>query len=115
MRAYRFDELSGVDGLRLRDEDSPAPQRGELLLKVRAVSLNFRDIAIARREYVRSTVPGLVPCSDAAAEVVAIGEGVDDFRTGDRVLGNFHPRWYGGPPPATIEAELRQRPGRLAV
>jgi len=52
MRVYRFDELSGVDGLRLHDEDSPAPQRGELLLKVRAVSLNFRDIAIARREYV---------------------------------------------------------------
>jgi NADPH:quinone reductase-like Zn-dependent oxidoreductase len=105
MRVYRFDELSGVDGLRLHDEDSPAPQRGELLLKVRAVSLNFRDIAIARREYVRSTVPGLVPCSDAAAEVVATGDGVDDFHTGDRVLGNFHPRWYGGPPPATAEAD----------
>jgi NADPH:quinone reductase-like Zn-dependent oxidoreductase len=105
MRVYRFDELSGVDGLRLHEEDSPIPQRGELLLKVQAVSLNFRDIAIARREYVRGTVPGLVPCSDAAAEVVAIGDGVDDFRTGDRVLGNFHPRWYGGPPPATIEAD----------
>jgi NADPH:quinone reductase-like Zn-dependent oxidoreductase len=105
MRLYRFDELTGVDGLRRHDEDVPSPQRGELLLKVRAVSLNYRDIAIARKEYVRPAAIGLVPCSDAAAEVVEIGADVEDFAVGDRVLGTFHPRWYGGALPPTAAAD----------
>jgi NADPH:quinone reductase-like Zn-dependent oxidoreductase len=105
MRVYRFDELTGVDGLRLHDEDVPRPQRGELLLKVLAVSLNYRDIAIARREYVRPAATGLVPCSDAAAEVVETGEGVEDYGVGDRVLGTFHPRWFGGALPPTAAAD----------
>ncbi|BBZ26474.1 NADPH:quinone oxidoreductase [Mycolicibacterium madagascariense] len=105
MRVYRFDELTGVDGLRRHDEEMPRPQRGELLLKVRAVSLNYRDIAIARKEYVRPAAIGLIPCSDAAAEVVETGEGVEDFAVGDRVLGIFHPRWFGGPMPPTAAAD----------
>ncbi|MET0703316.1 MAG: NAD(P)-dependent alcohol dehydrogenase [Mycobacterium sp.] len=105
MRVYRFDELTGVDGLRLHHEEVPSPQRGELLLKIKAVSLNYRDIAIARREYVRPFAQGLVPCSDAAAEVVETGEGVEDFAAGDRVVSLFHPRWFGGERPPTFEAD----------
>ncbi|SBS76072.1 putative alcohol dehydrogenase [uncultured Mycobacterium sp.] len=105
MRVIRVDEPTGVDGLRLHDEPTPSPQRGELLLHVRVVALNYRDGAIAAGRYVRKSRAGLVPCSDAAAEVVEVGEGVEDYRPGDRVLSTFHPRWFGGAPPPTLEAD----------
>lgn len=105
MRVYRFDNPRGLDGLALHDEPTPSPQRGELLVKIRAVSLNYRDIAIPLGRYVRDSRSGLVPCSDAAAEVVDVGEGVEDYRRGDRVVSTFHPRWFGGPLPATANSD----------
>jgi NADPH:quinone reductase-like Zn-dependent oxidoreductase len=105
MHVYRFDNSRGLDGLELHDEPVPSPQRGELLLKIRAVSLNYRDIAIPLGRYVRDSKSGLVPCSDAAAEVVEVGEGVDDYRPGDRVISIFQPRWFGGPLPATANSD----------
>ena len=80
MRAYRFDSFEDLDALRLREEPDPRPQRGEVLVRVRAVSLNYRDIAILRGRYPRKAVPGLIPISDAAGEIVAIGEGVRAFQ-----------------------------------
>lgn len=105
MRAFRTDEPTGTGGLRLHDEPDPSPQRGELLLRVRVVALNYRDGAITQGRYVRSSRIGLVPCSDASAEVVDVGADVDDYRPGDRVLSAFHPRWFGGPPPPSLEAD----------
>lgn len=96
VRAYRLDDFTGVDDLHLREEDEPRPQRGELVVRVRAVSLNFRDIAMVRDKYPMPHKKGLIPTSDAAGEVVEIGEGVDAFKVGDRVMGTFHPRWFGG-------------------
>ncbi len=105
MRAYRLDDFTGLDDLRMRDEDDPRPQRGELLVRVRAVSLNFRDIAMVRDRYPVPHKKGLIPVSDAAGEVVEVGAGVDAFRVGDRVMGTFHPRWYGGRMPANVFAD----------
>jgi NADPH:quinone reductase-like Zn-dependent oxidoreductase len=102
MRAYRFDSFDSLDELRLRDEADPRPQRGEVLVRVEAVSLNFRDLAMLRGRYPRACHPGLIPTSDGAGEVVAVGEGVEAFKVGDRVMGAFHPRWFGGEMPATI-------------
>lgn len=102
MKVYRLDSFGDLDALRLREEADPEPQRGEVLVRVRAVSLNFRDIAIVRGRYPRKAVPGLIPVSDAAGEVVAVGEGVEAFSVGDRVMGAFHPRWFGGEMPSTI-------------
>ncbi len=99
MRAYRFDEPKSLDALRAREEPAGEPQRGEVLVKVRAVSLNYRDIALILGRYVWDAVPGLIPCSDAAGEIVAVGEGVKGFKPGDRVISIFHPRWFGGRPP----------------
>lgn len=48
MRAYRFDSFESLDELRIREEPDPRPQRGEVLVRVHAVSLNFRDLAILR-------------------------------------------------------------------
>ena len=58
MRAYRFDSFDSLDALRMREEGDPAPQRGEVLVAVRAVSLNFRDLAMLRGRYPRKCVPG---------------------------------------------------------
>lgn len=96
MRVYRFDELNSFDDLKIHDEVKPQPQRGELLLKVHAVSLNYRDLAVVLGRYVRSSKLGLIPTSDAACEVVEVGEGVTAYKPGDRVVSAFHPRWFGG-------------------
>ena len=99
MRAYRFDDPNSLDALRAREEPVGEPQRGEVLVRVRAVSLNYRDIAVVTGRYVWDSVPGLAPCGDAAGEIVAVGEGVRAFKPGDRVISIFHPRWFGGRPP----------------
>jgi NADPH:quinone reductase-like Zn-dependent oxidoreductase len=105
MKAYRFDRFDRLDDLRMREEADPQPQRGEVLVRVRAVSLNYRDIAMLRGRYPRKCVPGLIPTSDAAGEIAAVGEGVRAFKVGDRVVGAFHPRWFGGDMPATIQTD----------
>ena len=105
MKAYRFDTLDGPDALRLREEPAPRPQRGEVLVRVHAVSLNFHDLAMVRGRYPRPCHPGLIPTSDAAGEIVEVGEGVRAFKPGDRVMGAFHPRWFGGEMPSTIQSD----------
>lgn len=102
MKAFRFDKLSGLHDLTLHDERQPVPQRGEVLVKIRAVSLNRRDLLIAKGGYPGPVAEGRVPCSDAAGDVIAVGEGVSAFRAGDRVISTYHPRWFGGRPPATV-------------
>ncbi len=99
MRVYRFASFDGLDGLQVRDEPVPSPQRGELLLKVHAVSLNYRDIAIPLSHYVRDSKINLVPCSDAATEVVEVSENVDDYRASasDRVVRAFYPARLASP------------------
>ena len=105
MQAYRFNSFGSLDELQVREEPDPQPQRGEVLVRVHAVSLNFRDIAILRGRYPRKAVAGLIPVSDAAGEVVAVGEGVAAFKVGDRVISAFHPRWFGGEMPSTIQSD----------
>lgn len=104
MKSYRLDASGSLDHLQVHEELSPRPQRGEVLVRVRAVSLNFRDLAMARGEYPVPHRKGLIPTSDAAGEVIAIGEGVDAFVVGDRVMSTFHPRWFAGPMPAGVHA-----------
>ena len=76
---------------RVRDEDGSRPQRGAVLVRVHAVSLNFRDIAMLRGRYPVPHRKGLIPTSDGAGEVIEVGPGGGDFKVGDRVMGVFHP------------------------
>lgn len=106
IRSYRFDRPD-LNALTLHEESKPTPQRHELLLKVHAVSLNYRDVGIQIGNYIFPAEEGLIPCSDAAAEVVEVGSGVTIYKPGDRVINTFHPRWYGGPsPPKTALADV---------
>lgn len=105
MKAYRLLSFGDIDALQLNEEPNPQPERGEVLVRIRAVSLNYRDLAIVRGRYPRKAVPGLIPVSDAAGEIVAVGEQVTAFKVGDRVIGAFHPRWFGGEMPSTIQTD----------
>lgn len=84
-------ERTSVRNLKAFNEPIPKPAKHEVLVKVHAVSLNFRDIAIATSQYPFPVKDSVVPCSDAAGEVVQVGEGVKKFAVGDRVVGTFDP------------------------
>ncbi len=105
MKAYRFDDFGSLDDLRVHEEPADTPQRGEVLVKVHAVSLNYRDIAMLNGRYPRAYKKGLIPTSDGAGEIVAVGAGVRAWKVGDRVMGTFHPRWIGGPLPSTMGSD----------
>jgi NADPH:quinone reductase-like Zn-dependent oxidoreductase len=83
-----------------REEPVPEPQRGEVLVRVRATSLNYRDLLILNGDHFANAPGNLVPVSDAAGEVAAVGDGVTRFAVGDRVIGSFHSNWIGGRLPA---------------
>ncbi len=75
-----------------------APAQHEVLVRVHAVSLNRRDIYVKLGRYPGAMPPNLVPLSDGAGEVVAVGAGVTRFRPGDRVASIFFQRWLDGRP-----------------
>jgi NADPH:quinone reductase-like Zn-dependent oxidoreductase len=97
MEAYRIDRFGSVDGIVLRSSDNPRPGLREILMRVRASSLNYRDLMVLKGGGRGPTKPGVVPLSDGAGEVAAIGDGVTRVKIGDRIAGCFHPRWFGGP------------------
>jgi len=103
MRAYRL-QAAGIDGLAEVELPMPKPGPRQVLVKVAACSLNFRDLAIALGTYRMPTKPNLVPLSDGAGEVVEVGTGVTRVKAGDRVAGCFFQRWFGGPPAADTHA-----------
>ncbi|MBA2933859.1 NAD(P)-dependent alcohol dehydrogenase [Sphingomonas sp. CGMCC 1.13654] len=80
-----------LDTLRVGEGEIGAPGPGELLVRVRATSLNYHDYAVVTG--MLGPRPGIVPMSDGAGEVLAVGEGVIGFAAGDRVLGLFFPAW----------------------
>src|ERR1700720_742037 len=96
MRAYHLKSLGSLDGLVVAEREIPSPGAGEVLVKVRASSLNFRDLLIINGVYPIPVPPGRVPLSDAAGEIVAVGAGVARFKVGDRVINSFFRNWFGG-------------------
>lgn len=102
MRRWQLPSF-GLGNLQLVDAPMPAPGFGELLIRVAAVSLNYRDMLVVEGGLLpdRPAMP-FVPVSDMAGEVVAIGAGVSRFKTGDRVLGNFWTQWIDGAPPLAM-------------
>ena len=97
MKAYHIEDFGSVDGIVSRSSEDPRPGRKEVLMRVRASSLNYRDLMVLKGGGRGPTKIGVVPLSDGAGEVAAIGEGVTRVKTGDRIAGCFHPRWFGGP------------------
>jgi len=97
----------GLDHLTVAERPTPEPAAGQVLLRMRAASLNYRDLLTALGKYnPRQTLP-LVPCSDGVGEVVALGNGVTRCQLGERVVPIFSQRWiYGTPNKERVRATL---------
>lgn len=91
----------GIENLELLSVPLPTPKAGEVLVKVHAVSLNYRDLLAVTGRYNPKMKLPRVPLSDGAGEVVAVGEGVTQIKVGDRVAGIFMQGWIEGPPAAS--------------
>src|SRR6202166_2866079 len=113
MRVYQLDRPGSLDGLVLTERSVPSPAVGEVLVRVRASSLNFRDLMLINGQYPMPVPPGRVPLSDGAGEVVAVGAGVTRFKVGDRVINSFFPNWFGGAFNAMPEQWVVDRDGWL--
>lgn len=96
MRAWQIPSF-GIDSLEFVERPDPRPGAGEVLVAVRAISLNFRDLMMVTGNYNPRLKFPLVPCSDGAGEVLAVGQGVTAWKPGDRVAGIFMQNWLDGP------------------
>ena len=96
-RAVRLMSPGAFDGLELCEGPLPTVASRDVLIRVRAASLNFRDLTIALGHYPGFAATGIVPLSDGAGDVVAIGKDVTRARVGDRVTANCFTRWIAGP------------------
>jgi NADPH:quinone reductase-like Zn-dependent oxidoreductase len=100
VEAYRIDRFGSVDGIVLRSSEDPRPGPREILMRVRARSLNYRDLMVLKGRRSRSHEARCCAASDGAGEVAAIGEGVTRVKVGERIAGTF------------IRAGLADRSGR---
>jgi NADPH:quinone reductase-like Zn-dependent oxidoreductase len=97
MRAYQLPKGgAGIDALAIVDRPMPKPLYRQVLVKVAACSLNYRDLGIARGTYRMPVRENLIPLSDGAGEVVEVGPGVTRVKAGDNVAGSFFQRWSAG-------------------
>ncbi|WP_018412811.1 zinc-dependent alcohol dehydrogenase family protein [Methyloversatilis thermotolerans] len=107
MRYHAYREHCDADSLTLFESAVPRPGPGQVLVRMRAASLNYRDLLIVTGRYPGMESRGLVPCSDGAGEVIEAGPGADRFKVGARVIGTFFETWLGGPMlPAHYAASL---------
>jgi len=105
MRAYQLPKGgAGIDALVEVERPDPKPAHRQVLVKVAACSLNFRDLGIVRGTYRVPVRDNIIPLSDGAGEVVAVGAGVTRVKTGDQVAGCFFQRWPGGEPAPDVHA-----------
>jgi NADPH:quinone reductase-like Zn-dependent oxidoreductase len=100
MKAWRLSKgASSLEDLTLIDVETPVAGPGEVLIRVRACSLNYRDQMIVQGRYFGGPIDrDITPLSDGAGEVAAVGQGVTGFAVGDRVAGTFFSDWRAGPP-----------------
>jgi NADPH:quinone reductase-like Zn-dependent oxidoreductase len=104
MKAYRLHAFGGPDSLKCDELPSHEPGPGQVRIRLRATSLNFRDLMISKGIYNPKLKLPLIPLSDGAGEIAAVGEGATRFRVGDRVMPAFAPGWLDGPP---TDAKIR--------
>lgn len=97
MKAYIVSNSAEQEDLwQLKEHPDPEVKPGEVLIQVKATSLNYRDLLVAKNKYGSPAAGAVIPLSDGAGEVVAIGPGVTKWKIGDRVVGSFFKHWLSG-------------------
>jgi NADPH:quinone reductase-like Zn-dependent oxidoreductase len=96
MRAYQILPGEDIDGLRCENLPDRELGVGEVRIRVHAVSLNYRDLMVANGSYLVTVDDPIIPCSDGAGEILAVGHGVSRLQVGDRVAASFFPHWIDG-------------------
>ena len=86
---YYIKEVGDIENIVQGEGEIPKPGQGEVLVKIHATSLNYRDTVILYNTYKIPSLDKLIPLSDAAGEVVDIGDGVKKWKKGDRVISLF--------------------------
>ena len=97
MKSYHGTSGGGLASLVLREHPVPDPGPREVLVQVRANSLNARELSVLRGTYPLPVKPDVIMCADGAGSVEAVGPQVTRVRVGDRVAANMFPRWIDGP------------------
>lgn len=97
MKAWRFTDGFGFENLKIVELPDRTPGPGEAVVRVRACSINYRDLAVLKGGYGSSVKPPLIPLSDGAGEVIAVGAGVTRVKAGDKVAAAFMQDWTEGP------------------
>jgi NADPH:quinone reductase-like Zn-dependent oxidoreductase len=96
MKAVELQNTFGIDSLHIVERPEPRPGPGQVVLKMRAWSLNYRDLMVVKGQYNPKIRLPMTPLSDGVGEVAAVGEGVTRVKTGDRVAGIFVQQWLAG-------------------
>src|SRR5271165_500385 len=96
MKAVELRGSFGIESLNVVERPDPKPGPGQLLLKMKAFSLNYRDLLVVKGFYNPKLKLPFIPLSDGVGEVVAAGEGVTRVKTGTRVAGIFMQTWLAG-------------------
>lgn len=96
MKAWEIKDTFAIDALKLSERPDLPLQQGQVRVRVKAVSLNYRDLITVKYGGARQTRLPLIPCSDGAGEVVEVGPGVTRVRKGERVAGIFFQNWLAG-------------------
>jgi NADPH:quinone reductase-like Zn-dependent oxidoreductase len=95
MKIYEINQF-GIENLTLTERDEPKPNANEVAVKIHAASLNYRDLMMVKGTYNPKLKTPLIPLSDGAGEVVAVGENVAKWQIGDRVSPTFMQGWLEG-------------------
>src|SRR5215467_2908986 len=98
MKAFEIRDGFGIERLTLVDKSEPVPGPGQALIKMKAFSLNYRDLMVVTGAYNPRMKLPRVPFSDGAGEVIAIGPGVTRVKVGERVTPTFMQKWIDGEP-----------------
>ena len=110
MRIWQIEDGYGIDHLKIADKPEPKPAAGQIVVAMKAASLNYRDLMTVKGSWGGRGLP-LIPFSDGAGEVVAVGDGVTRVTGGDRVCPLFFQSWFSGP--VTREQRARDLGGTL--
>jgi NADPH:quinone reductase-like Zn-dependent oxidoreductase len=96
MKVYEVRGSFGIENLVIAERPQPVPGHGEVVVKVRAASVNYRDLLVVKGLYNPRLPLPRIPFSDGAGEVIAVGSGVSRVKEGDRVAGIFMQKWLSG-------------------